>query len=783
MATQPIEASSSQPILRGQIVVLENFSQPWHINNPPNHDIDDSSYLCNVCRRIDFQYLVHHHNRGTGLETGIPQIQLGFLRDINQKSSCAFCRLVVAAAKLPYEPLKTLEFTDPDGGEVMCQLSLSKRLLMGEAATQPNILGITMRYQYQDPDQLGPDKLIEDYPIIELGPITSGLSFFKQSKRSWRPLPKRKMNSDLASEWLLFCDEYVDDSNEDESAIFHESISYLRVIDVEQCCVVKAPPQCRFVALSYVWGGFPQLQYTKASASMLEQPDGINVSELPRTISTALKLVARLGERYLWVDALCILQDDAEDKKAQIAAMDRIYGSAVLTIAAAAASNADSPLPGVCKWSRQAPQHIEKIQGMQLANILPDLEETLRKSKWNSRGWTYQERVLSRRTLFVTSSQLFFECSFGVFAESLGVPERPNVANRQHSGRLSWKNSVNFTLYAAAVEAFSKRNLSFDTDVLDAFEGVSKRLRHLFRGKLSFGMPETEMECALRWEPFTVLQRRKHPTTREDLFPSWSWAGWKGHVRYFHEEEISVLTWLNEDEQEINSHDFRCPNAKLQGTDTPWVYQPRNLSRDIFSHSSYINPDIPGYRFRHPVEPENERPTALLLKPGLPHLRFWTLSAAMFLKDYDRGGDMLYQINLRMCVLSASDGKENGQAGTIKVSYTLKDGLYEFIALSRAKGHQSERQDFHEDPMLIDPKLLENITTEQEKDYDFKGNNFDKRYLEYDPIRFDSEKFWPVYNVLMIEWRDGIAYRLGVGKIHVDAFHRANAMRKLIVLG
>lgn len=114
------------------------------------------------------------------------------------------------------------------------------------------------------------------------------------------------------------------------------AVSFLRLIDVQRQCIVKAPRKCRYMALSYVWGGTQELQLTRKSHMEFERPNGLSMGDkrLPRTIADAMLLVSRFDERYLWADSLCIIQDDAENKHDQIALMDVIYQEAILTIVA-----------------------------------------------------------------------------------------------------------------------------------------------------------------------------------------------------------------------------------------------------------------------------------------------------------------------------------------------------------------------------------------------------------------------------------------------------------------
>ncbi len=90
-----------------------------------------------------------------------------------------------------------------------------------------------------------------------------------------------------------------------------------------------------YVALSHCWGsrGSSQIRLTTSSMSRLRQ--SLEPSKLPRWVLDAIVLTRNLGVRYIWIDALCIVQDDQEERLNVISTMSRIYHSAILTIAAA----------------------------------------------------------------------------------------------------------------------------------------------------------------------------------------------------------------------------------------------------------------------------------------------------------------------------------------------------------------------------------------------------------------------------------------------------------------
>ena len=189
------------------------------------------------------------------------------------------------------------------------------------------------------------------------------------------------------------------------------------VIDVKQMRIAPLPANARYLALSYVWGRTPFLQLITSNFEQLKRKGSLSEQVLPRTIDEAIKLVNMLDERYLWVDALCIVQDDSANKLDQITQMDRIYLCAAMTIVSAGGSDANSGLSGFSPGSRRAQQTIEMIGGVRFVVMSPPLLDLLNGLTWHSRGWTYQEFMLSKRVLFFTPQLVFYICALQSFAE------------------------------------------------------------------------------------------------------------------------------------------------------------------------------------------------------------------------------------------------------------------------------------------------------------------------------------------------------------------------------
>jgi hypothetical protein len=318
-----------------------------------------------------------------------------------------------------------------------------------------------------------------------------------------------------------------------------------RFIDLETSSVIEGTTERSFTALSYVWGNAKQLCLDTRTKLALTAPGGLEVfrAELPRTISDAIVVCKTVGERFLWVDALCVQQDDLQDKQSQIAAMGLIYGAASFTIVQASSdpsTDASHPLSGVLPQSRSVRQLREVIQGTHiLLTYRPPLFGALLKSKWLTRAWTLQEQYLSRRLLYFTDSQVFmtsdkshFFCEDTVFEHSqpsriLGYcPAFPEVLE------YDWDfNPFDKAMFSSDAERlfflitnYTARNVRPE-DTLNAITALLKRFEQKF-GVALWGAPGRVFDYALCWSSVGPATRRR------PSFPSWSWLGWEAPVSF-----------------------------------------------------------------------------------------------------------------------------------------------------------------------------------------------------------------------------------------------------------
>ncbi|KAL7951826.1 heterokaryon incompatibility domain-containing protein [Trichoderma barbatum] len=236
---------------------------------------------------------------------------------------------------------------------------------------------------------LQPDQTHEDIPaLLEARHLSNSVDFT------------------VVQEWFSFCRKWHLSSCSRPNK--GDTITRgFRVIDCEKDppAVVEMSWGVEYAALSYVWGQRPE-----------------DLVDWPTTVLDAVAVSRKLGLRYLWVDRLCINQSDSVEKDYLISRMTTIYEYAELTIVSAAGSGASDGIPGVRSTPRKSQPKILLESGSLLVSALQDPRQEILASEYWTRGWTYQEGVLSNRRLVFTEHQAYWECRCMATQESLRVP-------------------------------------------------------------------------------------------------------------------------------------------------------------------------------------------------------------------------------------------------------------------------------------------------------------------------------------------------------------------------
>lgn len=371
----------------------------------------------------------------------------------------------------------------------------------------------------------------------------------------YRTIPRERINPSTVRSWLMSCERDHEACNECLPSQKSDTTqpTQLFLIDVRNFNLVVADTSERFCALSYVWGGVEQLQMNHTTRPLLWEPGSLTLlaDQVPRTIQDAIIFTAAIGERYLWVDALCIMQDDAAVKHAQISNMAAVYNNALLTFIAVSNENSTSGLPGVNGTDRKF-RSVCNMSSVCIADRPISHAAVLVNSHYNSRAWTFQERLLSRRSLFFTNEQAYFRCqasahcedrAISVLGSATSTMTVTNPISKQRFASIKHNESRVFRAHAELVTDYMSKNLSYPTDVLNAFEGIAAALETTWGLRLIAGMPHKYLFDALLFCPAhdakQIAEYLPDPDERcavldihKRRFPSWSWGSWSGKITY-----------------------------------------------------------------------------------------------------------------------------------------------------------------------------------------------------------------------------------------------------------
>ena len=322
-------------------------------------------------------------------------------------------------------------------------------------------------------------------------------------------------------------------------------------VDTWRKCLVKAKISQPYVALSYVWGTKPFFRTTNRFLKLLQQQDALLNPELdiPRTIKDAVKVAEMIEQRYLWVDSICIVQDNDEEFNDQINNMASIYANAYVTIVAEQAEYAGFGLRGISEprrlnqeWYKIGDLAIIERRWLRLENQLNQLA-----SLWSHRAWTLQEQYLSSRKIVFENDTVHWECPVAICREEIREVMKWDGADERSSLQLQKQLAQpfpNLVGFFDVVSSYNNRQLSYQEDALAAFSGIMTALSKNFIGGFYCGIPVMFFDLALHWRPIHSLTRRL-PSDSHSAYclPSWSWVGWRGQVLL----DKDAANWYNHD--------------------------------------------------------------------------------------------------------------------------------------------------------------------------------------------------------------------------------------------
>jgi hypothetical protein len=315
----------------------------------------------------------------------------------------------------------------------------------------------------------------------------------------------------------------------------------------------------RYITLSHCWGNTQIVTTTKATLTQLKSE--VQWSQLSRNFQDAITITRELGIRYIWIDSLCIIQDDRNDWKRESARMAEIYSNSYLNLAATGSADGG----GGCFLSRwtssgksRFPVKLHEIKrevgGRTVAVFArrllsdahihftdlepPSAEDILIAAPLLSRAWVMQERLLTARTVHFHSAELVWECKEGLLCEC-GALDDHNNASMRPGNRLKSACAEAFAghknpqelaaLWFELVTLYSRLKLTNESDRLPALSGLAKCFGDLSRGAYLGGLWESDLPKALLWQACPSIYGGARRAALQDGLPTWSWASVQLH--------------------------------------------------------------------------------------------------------------------------------------------------------------------------------------------------------------------------------------------------------------
>ncbi|KAJ0334421.1 hypothetical protein COL5a_000478 [Colletotrichum fioriniae] len=574
------------------------------------------------------------------------------------------------------------------------------------------------------------------------------------------------------------------------------------VVDTEKRCIVPGDGCESYVTLSYRWGKTPGLHILGDTISKLQSPGAIDdpviASQLAPMVLHAVHLTSVIGERYLWVDTLCINHDRAEESTQQLQLMAAIFANASLTIVALD-GDAEDGFPGLRGVSCPKTQEGEDEDWSPIPfgdeQFIRDQNNIFSLSHWGAyheRAWTYQEFKMSPRRLIVSNRSLHWMCQCSVWEEQLHLGVEAGKYIDPRLGEIM-RGMPNLDSLANMIADYNPRALTYDEDALPSISGLLNVISRCFSGGFLYGIPEMYFEAALGWTPYwshTDLRRRTvsdRPTASQlgpCGLPSWSWVGWEGLVSlgrneagsanprvYSIRETIPITTWYACDtptsaqRRKIRPSWFENRQAYKDFTrplPTGWTRQeipgprhgeegdillyPDGCDKYTFRHSSMSDHDDehPWY-WPFPV-PDIQESTQPFMPEQTLYISCDTRGARVFAFQTDEQNDVsLYSEERKI------GGLRLHNKGQLKSFPQLDAGWaaakeVELVAISRVRNYKK---------------------------------TFDETIKRYTHPFTASE----VYSVLWVEWIDGVAYRLASGHVDKTAWERLPLEDVSLILG
>jgi hypothetical protein len=317
--------------------------------------------------------------------------------------------------------------------------------------------------------------------------------------------------------------------------VWHGS-GYVRLIETSE------GQRGRYICLSHRWGSKSCPEFRTEKSTLEAYKKGIDFTRLPKLFAQVVQVVRQLGINYLWIDSLCIVQDDYDDWNRESAKMGTIYKNGYLTIAAARSRHCGDDL--FSPASAFETIHGNNQQGESFSLLLnpygksfapasvyhPNRESVDQLNPLSSRAWVFQERYLSRRVVYFREHELVWECQKEMCCECgfeySGVPDWEQFVKKEFTYAAS-----NPDFWHKIVRIYTRLDMTQVADRLKALLGFANEVQKKREGRYLAGLWEDSILQDLCW----VCRDASVPIRLErlkEVAPTWSWGSIEGQCSY-----------------------------------------------------------------------------------------------------------------------------------------------------------------------------------------------------------------------------------------------------------
>jgi hypothetical protein len=295
-----------------------------------------------------------------------------------------------------------------------------------------------------------------------------------------------------------------------------------------------------YATLRHCWGQLHILKLTSATLDEFQRV--IPFDGFCKTFQDAFLVARRLGFEYLWIDSLCVTQDDEQDWSKEGTLMSSVYGGSDLNIATAGAKDGNDGLffnrfSG--DFRREQMLVMVAVKGKPKVFQFADdqlYSRCVNSQPQSSRAWVPQERILAPRTLHFSQTEVFWECRRNCACDSFPNQLHPelyqgNILRKDapsKTGEAISEEDLQYTLptRSSIVRAYTTASLTFGRDKLVAISGIAKYIQqHQATGdEYLAGLWRNDLERTLCWSVVAYSQSRPTPYRA----PTWSWASTDG---------------------------------------------------------------------------------------------------------------------------------------------------------------------------------------------------------------------------------------------------------------